>query len=379
MSKTTKTIIWLIVIIVVIAGIWWGVSRKLAQSPTVEKKVIKIGAILPLSGKLSFLGISEINGIKLAVKDFEKEYPDIKIKLIVEDSKGDPKEAATIANKLIFTDKVDVIFSALSPVSSAVVPITRKSEILTILISVLSPSFAEEGRTIFKFYPDITAFASKFAEFFSMRNIAKVGLLIYNVEPGERFIQKFSELFKGEIVGTERFSREDSEFKTQILKLKAKSPEAIVFIGYPTNDIYFLNQMVEMDFKPLVLLQLANYPPVNKGAKEALKILKPISTWYTFLKEKNLEFVSRYKEMYKTEPDAEAAYSYDAMKVFLECVKLCGKDKNCLIKKLKSMEFSGLVSKTITFDSDGNAILPVDLIIYNPEKENWERLEFQER
>ena len=40
-----KTIIWLIVIIVVIAGIWWGVSRR----PT-EEEVIKIGAILDLSG-----------------------------------------------------------------------------------------------------------------------------------------------------------------------------------------------------------------------------------------------------------------------------------------------------------------------------------------
>ncbi|RLF32261.1 MAG: hypothetical protein DRM98_04185, partial [Thermoplasmata archaeon] len=343
-----------IVVIVILVAIFSGQKAK--------EEMIKVGAILPLSGKLSFLGVSEINGIKLAVRDFEKEYPDIRIKLIVEDSKGDPKEAATIANKLIFADKVDVIFSALSPVSSAVVPITRKSKTLTILISVLSPSFAKEGETVFKFYPDITAFASKFAEFLSLRSVTKAGLLIYNVEPGERFIEKFSELFKGEIVGIERFNREDSEFKTQLLKLKAKSPEAIVFIGYPINDIYFLSQLVEMDFKPLVLLQLANYPPVNKGAKEALKILKPISTWYTFLKEKNLEFVSRYKEMYETEPDAEAGYSYDAMKVFLECIKLCGKDKNCIIRKLKSMEFSGVVSKIITFDSDGNAILPVDLI-----------------
>ena len=32
----------------------------------------------------------------------------------------------------------------------------------------------------------------------------------------------------------------------------------------------------------------------------------------------------------------------------------------------------------ITFD-DGNAVLPVDLIVYNPEKESWERFKIQER
>jgi len=50
MNKTTKIIIGAIVAIIIIAGIWWGVSRKSTQS-IIKKKTVKIGVILPLTGK----------------------------------------------------------------------------------------------------------------------------------------------------------------------------------------------------------------------------------------------------------------------------------------------------------------------------------------
>lgn len=54
MSKIAKTIIWLIVVIVIVVGIWYGLTRK--PTPPAVKEPIKIGAILPLSGKLAVGG-----------------------------------------------------------------------------------------------------------------------------------------------------------------------------------------------------------------------------------------------------------------------------------------------------------------------------------
>ena len=48
MNKLTKTILWLVVVIIILIGIWYGVSRK-PTAPT-TKEPIKIGAILPLTG-----------------------------------------------------------------------------------------------------------------------------------------------------------------------------------------------------------------------------------------------------------------------------------------------------------------------------------------
>lgn len=335
-----------------------------------EEAVIKIGAILPLSGQTSFLGESERNGFELAINEFNSNN-NIKIKLITEDSKGDPKEAVTIINKLISVDEVNIVFASLSPVSSAITPIVKDSNILTMLVSVLSPSFAKESENIFKFYPDITQFAQRYSDYLEQNDIKKVALFVYNIEPGEVFIKEFSNYFKGEITNIERFNREDTDFRTQIFKLKSNDPEAILFIAYPQNDIHLLNQLVELDFKPKVMLILANYPNVNSGAAQSLPIIKPISTWYTFSKESNMDFFTKYTQSYGKDPDAEAAYSYDSMGVLLQSLKECESELNCIKTNLKTKSFRGVVANEIKFDRDGNVILPVNLINFDAEKNDW--------
>lgn len=370
MSKNTKLIIGIIIIIIIVGGIWYGVSRK-----PKEEEVVKVGAILPLSGQLAFLGNSELKGFELAVNEFNEESKDLKVELLTEDSKADPTEAVTALNKLINVDGSKIIFNSLSPTSSAIVPISSDKNVLTILVSVLSSSFTKQSDLVFKFYPDVTHFAEKISDHLKKGSIEKVALLIYNIEPGEIFIERFSSIYDGEIVGIERFNREDSEFRTQITKIKKTNPEAIIFIGYPTNDVFFLNQMVEMNFKIPIILQLANYPSVNGGASESLKILEPVSVWYTFLEESNKEFVNNYKNSFNIEPDAEAAYSYDAMKILLEAVNVCKEDLACIKNELKTKIWRGTVSETISFDDNGNAVLPVGLIKYDGEKSAREPIE----
>ncbi|RKZ22128.1 hypothetical protein DRQ18_03210, partial [bacterium] len=54
-----------------------------------QEKVIKIGAILPLTGRTAFLGEGERNALLLAVEEINKEgINGKKIELIIEDSKG---------------------------------------------------------------------------------------------------------------------------------------------------------------------------------------------------------------------------------------------------------------------------------------------------
>lgn len=360
------TFIALVVLLILLFGC-------IQQQPR-EKEVIKIGAILPLSGNSAFLGESELRGFELAIDEFNEQSAAFKAELIAEDSKGDPKEAVTAINKLIAVDDVRIVFASLSPISAAVAPITAEKGILTMLVSVLSPSIARESDFVFKFYPDITHFAEKIAGYLEKNNINKAALLVYNIEPGELFIQNFSNEYSGETVAIERFNKEDAEFRTQLTKIKARNPEALVFIGYPQNDLFLLNQMVEMDFTVPLIMQLANYDNVNEGAAEALKILKPVSTWYTFRKETNADFVNNFKNMFGIEPDSEAAYSYDAMKIMLQAIENCGQNPNCIKNELKTKEFETIVSRPTRFDPNGNSVLAVDLIKYSAEKTEWELL-----
>lgn len=165
------------------------------------------------------------------------------------------------------------------------------------------------------------------------------------------------------------------DYKTIITKIKNSTSfttEAIVYMGFPVNNMIFLNDVYKLNYKIPVYLQVANYDNVNQGAKDALKFLEPISVWYTFSKEKSTDFVNFYKDRFGFEPDAEAAYNYTGMKIMFEAIDFCGKDKKCFNEYITSTEFKDhLVSDIITFDKNGNSILPVDLIKYDAEKEDW--------
>src|SRR6056297_2249153 len=108
-----KKIISLIILIVFVFGLFGtiGCAKK-------EEDVIKIGAILPLTGSGAFLGIEEKNALKL----FEEK----KIEIDYFDSQGKGKNAITIFNQNL--NKYDIFFvSQQSPVKS-IIPISEKKK-----------------------------------------------------------------------------------------------------------------------------------------------------------------------------------------------------------------------------------------------------------
>ena len=80
-------------------------------------KKIKVGMITTLSGGGSGLGIDVRDGFMLAVKD------DSHIKVIIKDDQRKPDIAVQIADKMIQSDKVDVLTGIIwSNLAMAVVP-----------------------------------------------------------------------------------------------------------------------------------------------------------------------------------------------------------------------------------------------------------------
>lgn len=68
---------------------------------------LKIGAILPLTGDLAYVGQEMQRGMGLALQ--EADNPNIKI-IYEDDLTFDIKSSVNAANKLVNLDKVDVVF-----------------------------------------------------------------------------------------------------------------------------------------------------------------------------------------------------------------------------------------------------------------------------
>ncbi|GAI09057.1 unnamed protein product, partial [marine sediment metagenome] len=139
MSKTIKTILWVVIIVVVIGLIWYAVTKKPAE------EVIKIGATLPLTGDYSNFGVDAKNVIDLVVEEVNEVGIDgKKIEVIYEDDQCDPKQVVTTVNKLINIDGVKIILGPFcSGAALAAVPLTQNNEIFVLSGSVTNPKLRD--------------------------------------------------------------------------------------------------------------------------------------------------------------------------------------------------------------------------------------------
>ncbi len=114
-----------VVAILVVIGIgillsWWYVELKRRPAPSVlpvgvpeappparlpARQVVKIGAVLPLSGAWEDEGQEAKKGLELAAARAEAEYG-LKVELLIEDDKSDPSEAENLIRKQVIQQNV---------------------------------------------------------------------------------------------------------------------------------------------------------------------------------------------------------------------------------------------------------------------------------
>ncbi len=103
-----------------------GLNAQAAPETTAPKKLV-VGLIVPLTGPLAFFGKDYVRAYELAVaaRPELKELLDIRW----EDSAYDSKQATTAFNKLVLTDKAQVIMSFGGPMLSALAPLAQAKQI----------------------------------------------------------------------------------------------------------------------------------------------------------------------------------------------------------------------------------------------------------
>jgi len=353
MSKTTKIIIVVIIAIIVIGGIWYIATRE-----PKEEEVIKIGLIFPLTGGAANIGQGQKNAVELALEQLN----DSNIQLIFEDDRLEADDAVTAAQKLINVDKVDAIIGpSWSGATLAVAPIAESNRTLLLSPSASSPSITSAGDYIFRVYPADDMAVKMVAEFaFNNLKITKAAVL-YDLA-NDSFVQERNyiknefEKLGGKIVIEESFKTKDTDFKTQLLKIKNSEAEVIFFSAFPVETGLFLKQAKELDLKqPFISLDtVVEDPSVITGAQEAAEGLIYQSPAKPENKE-HLNYVADYKERYEKDPPAYSAEAYDCLMLVIKAIKESDGTKEDIKNKLYQIgqNYMG-ASGEITFDKNGD-------------------------
>jgi len=328
MNKTTKIIIWLIVAIIIIAGIWWGVGRKLVQPPTAEKEeVIKVGILTHQTGFGSIWGEGEMKAAVMAVKELQKEG--VKIDYFIEDCMSEKNKCLNAAHKLIEVSGVDLIVGPTwDEWFEVVAPLAQMNHV--ILISPSGSSTGLIGKYVFSLKYSNKAIALAILNFLKEKSVKNAALVTSQEAYFMNIKNEFKNVDAGNIIQTfSEISPSERDFKTLFLQLK--DYDAIILNinnpQYPTA----IKSLKEMGYKGLIVItsNIEKSGDVYKGVYYPDFNINP-------------EFVEKYGLHSPSAPMA-----YDAVNLYYEAYKNVGKKDPALIasylEKIIYKGYSGVI------------------------------------
>jgi branched-chain amino acid transport system substrate-binding protein len=213
---------------------------------------VKVGVTVSATGPAASLGIPERNTFQFAPQTLAGQ----KIEYIVLDDASDTTKARQNAEKFVNEDKVDVIIgSTTTPNSLAMVEVAARSK--TPMISMAASSrivepIDDNKRWVFKTPQSDALMASAIAQHMVDHGVKTVGFIGFNDAYGEGWsqeFQKFADLRKIKIVGSERFNRTDTSVTGQVLKLVTANPDAVLIAGSGTPAALPQTTLVERGYR----------------------------------------------------------------------------------------------------------------------------------
>jgi len=312
---------------------------------------IKVGVSTPLTGDAAVYGLDNRRVLTfLNDKIYNHRY-----EFIFEDDKCSGKDAVTAAHKLVTIDKVKyVIGFACSGALLSAAPVYEKGQVITIGIQTTSPAISKAGAYVFRTSPSDEVGAKVLGNFLakSHKHIAVVSEETDYCEDLLKGIQNIKALN----LEVERYKSGETDFRSQLLKLKSKTPEAILFLTQsdgPLINLVRQSNLLHFD----VPVYSAYYP----SSANFLKGVGDLANGVTFvdlptsLDSLSVEHKKLYEEFIRDGGPLQAM-DYEFVLVYnaLAALDAAGKSGNPL-NSLYSDSFTG-ASGPFSFDDNGDIV-----------------------
>jgi branched-chain amino acid transport system substrate-binding protein len=360
MIKNIKTFVALSAMILAFAGC------NSCNQPDVEaKKLVKIGAILPLTGEAANYGTGLKKGMDLAVMEINSDSTNVQIEIIYEDDKAAPNSGISAYNKLKSIDNVNFIIGGMfSNVALSIAPIAEKDSLVLMSPTASAVEFTKFGDHVFRIYPSDSYDGDFLADFsFSKLHARSVAILAVDAASTSEISKVFRDKFEslgGTISSSNSYKQGEKNFKTILQKLKYDSSEVIFIPGYIDDIATFLKQSRELGINKTYLSISTVYDKklieIAGAAAEGLIFSAPAYNPGSTNGEIQ-SFVKLYTKVNNATPDILAAYGYDVVKISYQAItKSANRTLPEIITNLYNIKsFPGVTGNT-SFDRNGDVV-----------------------
>jgi branched-chain amino acid transport system substrate-binding protein len=326
---------------------------------------IHVALSAPITGDWSEYGVNFERSVTMAIDKLNSEGGVLgrQIRLSVGDTKGNPQEAATLAQKWTSDPTIVAQIGAFSSSSSmAAQPIFDSAGMVQLSPTASHADYAKGSEWSFGIVGTQAGegpFNARFA--YDDIGIEKVAVLHLNNDWGIDTAKYFSEAFEnlgGEVVGTEFYFDGESDFTAVLTKLKDSDADGL-FIASFYNDGAAINiQRERLGWDVPVLGPTSLYSPqLLELGGEAVDGLYTATGFFAEDPDPAVqEYVTEFEERFGARPNFHAALAYDAMMLLADAIERAGSTDRGSIREALSETagFPGLAG-TITFTPNGDA------------------------
>jgi branched-chain amino acid transport system substrate-binding protein len=246
------------------------------------QQVVKIGAVYPLSGNSASTGNYAKMAFEMGADIINNGNPELakvfplakggglpglkgaKIQMVIADNQGTPAAGQNQTLRLITQEKVAAIIccyqSGITLTASAV---AEKYGVPFLNAESVAADLTERG---FKWFFRTTPVAADFAKAYSTflkeqktagRKVDSIAIVHENTEYGNSVSSVIANAFgKASLTVTQNisYSANSTDVQPQVLQLKEKNPDVVIFISYTSDAILYAKTMKELNWKPEILI-----------------------------------------------------------------------------------------------------------------------------
>ena len=319
---------------------------------------VKVGVIQGLSGPPAIVdfGESYLQGLKLALKDYQAKGGKTKIELVVYDDEANPQRAVSLTQRLIQNDRVPVVIGTVSSGNVlAMAPILQKAGVPlvagpSIATNITSQFINEQPSYIFRCSMVEKYQIDKMLDW-GVKNFKRIGLIHSTTGYGNFAAKEIQDGLKARgvtLVAVEAAAPGVNDLTPQMVKLKDAQADLVLNF----------HESFELPFRPMPRL---NYKPVVAGnwglsSQKVLEIVGKDAIEGTVMGQaldinspRAKEFDERMKKEYGKDYrwPVLAALGYDAGQIVFKAVDQVGKsDPKAIRNALENIDGIQAISAT---------------------------------
>ena len=282
---------------------------------------VKVGMITTLSGGGAGLGIDVRDGFLLAVKMSGNED----IEVVVEDDQRKPDIAVQLADKMIQSEKVDVLTGIIwSNLAMAVVPAAVAQGKFYLSPNAGPSALAGKGCNPNYFNvawqnDNLHEAAGGYANSAGFKNSF---LLAPNYPAGQDALTGYKRIYEGELAGEVFTQLGQTDYAAEIAQIRASGADSVFFFLPGGMGISFLKQYADSGVDlPVVGPAFSFDQGILQAVGDAALGIKNTSQWNKDLDNAaNVEFVAAFQEEYGRLPSLYASQGYDTANLLLSAM-----------------------------------------------------------